>query len=218
MGYPEDIKNIIFDLGGVVIDLDRSKAVAALSALGIPDVNTLLGLYRQEGAFFKLETGHCSASEFFDCLRRMAVDAGAEAPTCRQIDKAFGEFLLGIPIQRLRRLRELREAGYRVYALSNTNPVMFHSQIAEFFRSEGLQTRDYFDGMVLSFEEGTCKPDEKIFQRLLRRYALEPEHTLMLDDGPANCEAARKAGMKALQVELPGGRDMMRITDDLLRS
>lgn len=218
MAHLEDIKNIVFDLGGVVIDLDRSKAVAALTALGIPDVDALLGLYCQQGAFYQLETGRCSAAGFFDHLRQMAVDAGADAPACSDIEHAFGEFLLGIPMRRLRRLRELREAGYRVFALSNTNPVMFHSQIADFFRAEGLETSDYFDGMVLSFEEGVCKPDEEIFRRVLRRFRLQPADTLMLDDGPANCEAARNVGMQALQVELPGGRDMMRITDELLHA
>ena len=68
------------------------------------------------------------------------------------------------------------------------------------FRVEGLSVLDYFDGMILSFQEKVCKPAPAIFEILLRRHSLEPEKTLFLDDSQKNCEAARRCGINALLV------------------
>lgn len=207
------IKNIVFDLGGVVIDLRRENAVEALTALGIRGVDELLGLYRQTGPFLELEIGELTAAEFFDAMRARA----REGVTDLQLQEAFNSFLTGLPEERLDRLRELRRKGYRVFALSNTNAVMFGSWIASAFRKQGLRADDYFDGIVASFREGVCKPDHEIFLRLLRRYGLDPAETLMLDDSEANCEAARHAGMHAEKVEAPGtGRDMLALTQPFI--
>ena len=75
-----------------------------------------------------------------------------------QIDDAFQAFITGIPAHRLAELRRLREAGYRIYLLSNTNPIMWNGVIAREFEKEGMRREDYFDGMVTSFEAGCVKP------------------------------------------------------------
>lgn len=210
------VHNIIFDLGGVVITLNRDKAVKALQDLGLKDADRMLDLYRQEGPFLGLETGRLTAAEFFDQIRSKCKETSGVEPTDAEIQDAFNEFLIGIPVVRLQRLRELRSKGFRIYALSNTNPVMYNSWIVNAFRQEGLSIHDYFDGVVASFEELTCKPDHKIFHIVMHRYNLSPESTLMLDDGPANCEAARSVGMKAIRVGLTEKDDMLAITQDLL--
>lgn len=204
-------KSIIFDLGGVVIDLRREAAIEALQALGVSDADNLLGLYRQQGPFLMLETGQMHAGEFFDTLRREC--PGADD---RQLTDAFNAFLIGIPTARLKRLRQLRDAGYHLYVLSNTNPVMYNSWIDRAFRAENLTINDYFDGIVVSFQELTCKPDPEIFSRLLRRYRLNAVETVMLDDSAANCEAARSVGMTAIQVGNTPDSDMLAITSPCL--
>jgi putative hydrolase of the HAD superfamily len=206
------IRNIVFDLGGVVINLHREGAVEALQALGLKDADTMLGLYRQEEPFLGIETGRLHTGEFFELIRMSCPGA-----TDVQITEAFNRFLVDIPVERLQRLRELRAKGYRIYALSNTNPVMFNSWIAEHFRQEGLSINDYFDGIVASFQELCCKPDLRIFQTVLRRYALQGEETLMLDDSAANCHAAREAGMLAMQIGKESDCDMLAVTDRFIR-
>lgn len=202
------IKNLIFDLGGVIIDLRRENAVDRLKAIGIADADELLGLYRQEGPFLKLEIGEMTPAQFFDALRKKCRPGTTDA----DIERAFNAFLTGLPEERLRMLRGLRERGFRVFALSNTNAVMYNSWIKDAFRAEGLGIDDYFEGVIASFREGVCKPDEEIFRIALRRYGLDPEETLMLDDSAANCEAARRTGMRAMEVGLPGsGRDVLSI-------
>lgn len=208
----ENIKAIVFDLGGVVIDLKRENAVAALEALGIKNADELLGLYRQDGPFLALEIGKISAAGFFDTMRVEASASGAPAPADMLIQEAFNSFLVALPVERLERLRALKSKGYRIFALSNTNPVMYPTWIAEHFKQEGLHINDYFEGIVTSFSEGCCKPDAEIFRRLLVRYDLDPASTLMLDDSEANCEAARSTGMQALRVGTTSATDMMALT------
>lgn len=210
-----EIRNLVFDLGGVIIDLKRDAAVEALEALGIPGVAEMLDPYCQRGIFLQLETGLVTAAEFYDYLRGKAVEAGAPAPTDVQIQDAFNAFLVRLPVERLQMLRRMRERGFRVYALSNTNPVMYHSWIADAFGAEGLMIDDYFDGIVTSFQQGRCKPDPMIFKTLTRRYSLRPEETLMLDDSPANCRGAEEAGLNCWRVKPAPDWDLDKQLDTL---
>lgn len=207
------VENVVFDLGGVVIDLERERAVAALEALGLEGANEMLGLYKQEEPFLGLETGRMTAGEFFDLLREKCPGA-----TDRMLTDAFNQFLIRIPEERLEMLRRMRMAGYRIFVLSNTNPVMYNSWIAKAFRAEGGSINDYFDGIVVSFQELTCKPDPAIFTTVMRRYGLNPSATLMLDDSDANCRAAASVGMHALRVGAEPGSDMVSICEMLLGS
>lgn len=208
------IENVIFDLGGVVIDLDRDRAVRALEELGLADADEMLGLYGQQEPFYGLETGERPAGEFFDIMRsRMKPGV-----TDKEISEAFNKFLVKLPGERLEMLRRMRMAGYRIFMLSNTNPIMFNSWIANAFRQEGGNVNDYFDGIVVSYEELMCKPNVAIFETLMRRYGLNPTATLMLDDSEKNCRAAAEAGAHAFQIGKTESDDMMAICGALLET
>lgn len=209
-----NINNVIFDLGGVVVDLDRDRAVRALEDLGLKDANEMLGLYGQQEPFYGLETGERPAGEFFDIMRER-MNPGV---TDSQITTAFNEFLVRIPVERLAMLRRMRMAGFRTFVLSNTNPVMFNTWIDRAFRQEGGTVNDYFDGVVVSFEELMCKPNVVIFETLMRRYGLNPSETLMLDDSDKNCRAAAEAGAHAFQVGKTDKDDMLAICGALLEA
>lgn len=193
------IKNLLFDLGGVIMDLDRSRCVEAFKALGMKDPDDFLGLYGQKGDFLALESGEIGADEFHSRIRPLF---GQPEPSDAQIDEAFNEFLIGIPQRRLEALRALRR-DYRVCLLSNTNPIMMESKIAEEFRQEGLELADYFDGVVTSYEAKCCKPGKQIFDYAERICGLVPAETLFFDDSQANVDAARSYGFKAVLVR-PG--------------
>lgn len=208
------IKNIIFDLGGVVIDLDRRDAIDALAGLGIKDASALLGVYSQKGPFLLLETGEISESEIYDMLLPYC----DKETRCTDIRDAFEEFLKGIPVERLRMIRNLRDKGYKVFVLSNTNPLMYNHWIDNAFRQEGKSINDYFDGIVVSFQERICKPDPQIFKNLVERYHLEPEETLMLDDSEANCKSAESIGLQSVCVKPDGNTSFMEICNRLLNN
>lgn len=189
------IKNLLFDLGGVIMDLDRMECVRAFEKLGMKDVGEFLGEYGQKGDFLALERGEISAGEFRARVRPRLNRPVSDA----ELDEAFNRFLVGIPVGRLRELRELRQK-YGIYLLSNTNPIMFNSFIAEQFRQEGLEMKDYFDGMVTSFEAKCYKPEKAIFDYTAAHCGIRPEETLFFDDSQANVDAAIAAGWQAVHV------------------
>lgn len=210
--YMKNVKNIIFDLGGVVIDLDRSMAIKALQDLGVTQAGTLLGKYEQKGPFLKLETGELTSSELFDTLLPLC----RPGTTATEIRDAFEKFLVDLPVQRLATIRELRARGFKVFVLSNTNPIMYNHWIENKFRQEGKTVNDYFDGIVASFQERACKPDPQIFKNLIERYNLVPEETVLLDDSEANCKSAQTLGLNAVQVMKTGENSFSAICNRLL--
>lgn len=209
----EKIKNVIFDLGGVIIDLDRNAAARALVDLGIVEADRLLGEYEQKGLFLLLEEGQISDSELYDALLALCTPG----TTCTDIRNAFERFLIGIPVERLRKIEEIRKAGYKTFVLSNTNPIFYNVWIAEAFRQDGKTINDYFDGIVASFQEQVCKPNPKIFENLLNRYHLKANETIFLDDSSANCAAAEALGIHTVTITPDGPTSFDAATDSLLK-
>lgn len=205
-------KNIIFDLGGVIIDIRREAAVAALEKLGIVEADKLLGEYEQKGLFLLLEEGRLSDAEMYDALMAL-VNPGT---TCTDIKTAFEDFLVGLPVERLRRIDLLRQAGYRTFVCSNTNPIFFNDWIAKAFRQDGKSINDYFDGIVVSFQELMCKPNPQIFTNLLERYKLNPSETIFLDDSEANCASANTCGITTVCITESGPSSFASVTSSLL--
>lgn len=189
------IKNLLFDLGGVIMDICRLNCVASFERLGMKDADSFLGEYSQKGPFLQLEEGAISEEQFRDAVRQF-IDGKVSD---EQIDKAFCDFLVGIPSHRLVELRELKK-NYKIYMLSNTNLIMWRSRIAEDFRQEGLEREDYFDGIVTSFEAKSIKPEAKIFHTVVEKFGIKPEETLFLDDSQKNLDAAAKMGFQTLLI------------------
>lgn len=196
---------LLFDLGGVIMNIERESAVRAFQALGMADADGFFDPYEQHGSFGLLEAGQISPEEFRADVRR----SFREGVTDDEIDSALCEFLRGIPAERLERLKELREKGYKVYMLSNTNPIMWNRYILRAFPG-GVER--YFDGTVTSFEAGVCKPDARIYELAIRKFGLTPAETTFFDDGPANIAAAGRLGFKTRLVQ--GDDTMLKLTEN----
>lgn len=203
------IKNLLFDLGGVIMDIERMRAVRALQALGMADADSVLGEYAQKGPFGLLESGAITVDEFH---RLMASHIDGEV-SYEDIDRAFVTFLVGIPPHRLDALRQLRKR-FGIYMLSNTNPIMWETEIKRQFRQQGYEMEDYFDGIVTSFEARVMKPDPRIFDYTRDKLSILPEETLFLDDSETNCAAARACGWHAAHV--PAGKEFTEIIETFL--
>lgn len=189
------IKNLLFDLGGVIMDIRRENCEEAFRQLGMADIGEYLGDYGQKGPFAALEEGKISEEEFRAEVRKHI----AREVSDEEIDRAFNRFLTGIPVRRLEELRKLR-GKYKLYMLSNTNSIMWRQDIAKAFRQEGLAVDDYFDGIVTSFEAKCCKPAPGIFNRVVEKFGIRPEETVFFDDSKANVEAAAKLGFATRHV------------------
>ena len=106
-----NIKNLLFDLGGVIVDIQRERCVNALTRLGMPDADRMIGLYEQTGPFQLLEQGRITLPEFRNLMRPHF----SRAVTDAEIDDAFSAFIVDIPLKRLEALRDLRRR-YRTFA------------------------------------------------------------------------------------------------------
>ncbi|MEF9923222.1 MAG: HAD family phosphatase [Muribaculaceae bacterium] len=192
------VKNLLFDLGGVIMDIERDRCVASLTALGMDNASELLGLYVQSGAFLELEEGKITASEFRNAMRERISTNVSDA----QLDAAFNDFLIGIPTHRLKSLRKLKQQ-YKVFMLSNTNSIMFDSKIDKCFRAEGYTVDDYFDGIALSYKAKCAKPSPEIFNYTIAHLAINPAETVFFDDSQKNLDAAVPFGFQTHLV-VPG--------------
>lgn len=189
------IKNILLDLGGVIMDIERSHAVKALEEAGMPTANDMLGEYGQKGPFLALEKGDIDADEFHRQLRPYFT----REVTDDEIDNAFIQFLVGIPVSRLRDLEKMH-GRYRLYMLSNTNPIMWEKYIKDAFKQDGHDMDYYFDGVVASFAAHAYKPDARIFEYAVEQLGIVPGETLFLDDSTKNLEAAAALGFQTAHV------------------
>ena len=200
------IKVIIFDFGGVLINLNRQAAVDKLVELGVHDADELLNNYVQSGLFLDLESGAVTPDEFRSKLRDKY---NLQHITDEQIDEAFLAFLLDIPEYKLQLLRQLKSSArnavgepVRIVMLSNTNGIHFPYCIKKHFEYDGYKMSDYFDALYLSYEMRASKPDDEIFLKLLEAEKVKPEECFFLDDGPRNIESAQRLGFQVHLVKL----------------
>ena len=201
------IKNLLFDQGGVIVDIKRDRCLDEMRKLGMDHPELLIGLYKQEGPFFALENGDITLDQFHDALRPL-MPAGVSD---EYMDHAFSSFIVGIPLHRLVALRELRKR-YKTFILSNTNPLMFEGVIARGFAQEGMDVNTYFDGVTVSYKAHSCKPDRKIFEYAISTMGIVPQETLFFDDGQENLDVAAQLGFRTALVE-PGVEFMDIITN-----
>ena len=186
------IKNIIFDMGGVLLGIDIQACYDEFAALGCPQMNKLIDPYLQSGVFLDLEEGKISPDEFY----RKVKETMCPHITDRQIDNALCKMITAPEPYKLDLLGELKAKGYGVYLLSNTNPIMFPRFRDTYFRSRGLTIDAYFDKLFLSYEMKMVKPDPRIFAKVIAGTGINPAETLFIDDGAKNTEAGAKAGLQ----------------------
>ncbi|MDR2955855.1 MAG: HAD family phosphatase [Prevotella sp.] len=191
------VKNILFDLGGVIITLNKRQALDRFTEIGFPNIEDYLNEFRQEGIFLEYEEGKIGPEEFYKEFRRLA---GNENISSEDIDSGWMGFLAGIPGYKFELLKELRKK-YKVYLLSNTNPSIMGWAMSKDFSPEGLPLNAFFDKCYLSFEIGHAKPEPEIFHYIIEDSGMIPEETLFLDDGKANVEMGQKLGFQTYQVD-----------------
>lgn len=188
------IKNIVFDLGGVIMTLDPAEALRRFKALGLSDAERYLDAYTQSGIFGNLEEGKITAEDFRSKLSSLT---GHEL-TFDECKHAWLGYRKDVPQRNLDLLKELRAKGYRLILLSNTNPFMMDWALSCEFDGKGSFLNDYFDALYLSYRLGIMKPAPDFFRQVLDNENILPEETLFVDDGPRNVEAAGKLGFMTM--------------------
>lgn len=193
----KQIKNIAFDLGGVVIALSYEQAVRRFEEIGLKDARQHLDAFHQRGIFGDLERGIISTEEFRTELGKLI---GREV-TYDECLYAWHGYVEYVPQKNLQMLLKLRQLGYKVCLLSNTNPFMMQWAMSNEFDGNGHSMDYYFDNLYLSYKYKYMKPSPEIFKIMLEGQQSSAEETLFIDDGQKNVEAAKELGMKTLFPE-----------------
>lgn len=209
------IKNVIFDLGGVLLNLDFQRYLDEFKALGV-DVDKMLKADNKgtcgggstmcdgmsaNGIMDLYQVGKISSSDFFaETLKECK-----QGTTIEDVITAWNSWILDIPQYKLDLIKDLRNRGFKVYMLSNTNEAHWTKIEKDNFPEP---TSNYFDDIFLSQELGLAKPGKEIYLEVLTRISdgqgqvVKPEECLFIDDSKANCDAANALGIKAVKYEI----------------
>jgi len=183
-------KNIIFDLGNVVLDIDLNITINRFKDMGFKTDGNFLSKYKQSGVFCDLEEGRISGDEFALALKEEMNDD----VTTSQIIEAWNALLLDYDTERIETIIKLRES-HKLYILSNTN--IFHIEACAYNVPIVGSLDKLFDKAYYSYEMGLSKPHKEIFEALLNDAGIKASETLYLDDSKANIEAAEALGIES---------------------
>lgn len=202
----DHIKNIIFDLGVVIINIDTDLTVRAMKNLGFNDFQESYTLFRQTDLFNKLEKGLISDEDFRTELRKHVKNEVKD----EDFDKAWSAMLLDFPLERINLIKNLGER-YNIYLLSNTNAIHYNQYSKDFKNEYGFDFNSLFKKAYYSFQMGMRKPDINIFEFALSDSNLKPEETLFIDDLKTNIESAKKTGLQTFWLDVEEGNDIVKI-------
>ncbi len=190
------IRTIIFDFGGVVIDIDYVRTIRKFKEYGVKDFEKRFSKATQDEFFQHLERGEVSKRDF---LTKMRLVSGNRL-TDEQIISAWDALIIGYSPGRIRLLQKIKPY-YRLILLSNTNELHIEKALHLFAQSYDFEFSSLFDYVYWSYETGMRKPEPEIFQFVLDKHRLLPEETLFIDDSIQHIEGAKTLGIQAYHLK-----------------
>jgi putative hydrolase of the HAD superfamily len=207
----KDIKQIIFDLGGVILNIDYHLTIKAFIDLGVEDFDGIYCQAKQINLFDDLDKGLIKPQQFRDELRKLTGIPLSDD----DIDKAWNAILLDFPEENIALLQDAKK-HYRTFILSNTNEIHFPVYTKMLQQKFGInELSDLFEKEYYSHKLGLRKPDKKIFELVLSENNLNPAETLFIDDSEQNTEAASALGIQTYLIK-PGEKLTSLFLDGIL--
>jgi HAD superfamily hydrolase (TIGR01509 family) len=204
-----EIKNIIFDLGGVIINLDIPRTILEFNKLSAKPFETIYTQLQQSPIFDLYDKGQLSELDFFTQLK----DHLKERVTHTQMIFAWNAMLLDFPPHRFQLLNELK-SKYRLFLLSNTNETHVTQLETDLYKAHGYKNLEpFFEKVYYSCRVGMRKPDTEIFELVLNQNKLKADETIFIDDSPQHIEGAIKVGIQSYL--LPKDKDVKDLIVDL---
>ena len=188
-------KNIIFDLGNVLVKLNPEGCIGAFKAIGMGELVEQNPQSEGMKLMSKLGVGMITTEEFCDAARKLT---GSDVANEDIIDAA-NKMLVVIPAEKKERLLQLKKAGYRLFLLSNTIDVHWDYCVEYLFPYQNHGVEDYFEQCFLSQRMHLAKPNARIYEEVIKQANINPDETLFIDDLKENCEAAEKLGIHTFQ-------------------
>jgi putative hydrolase of the HAD superfamily len=206
----QNISAIIFDLGGVILNIDYNKPAEQFKKLGLENFSELYSKAQQNGLFDNLETGKINKRQFCESLRNIS----GKWLSDKQIIDAWNSLLLDLPAERMELLFKLKKK-FKLYLLSNTNEIhvdYFENYIEKQYGS--FIFKEIFTKYYYSHQLGYRKPDKVCFEYVLHKNNLNPQETLFIDDSLQHIEGAKSCGI--ITRHLANGEDIITVFDTLL--
>ena len=190
------IKNIIFDLGGVILDLDESITYKELGKMGI-NTSELAHSKDLMEILSKFDTGIYTAPTF---RKKMKALIGQEKMTDQKFDSIWDAMLLDIPRERIEAIEKVKK-HYKIFLMSNSNVIHYDLYVRDLQLRFGYNEFDeLFNKSYFSFAEHLEKPDPRFFELILDHEGLLPEETLFIDDTAANIKVAQSLGIRTYHI------------------
>ena len=192
-----NIKNIVFDLGKVLLNLDFNASIIAFQKLGLKtDVLDNKQAY-SDPVFYELEVGKVTPEEFCNRIRKVLNNPNA---TDLQIEDAWFAMILDIPANRVKVVQELSK-NYNVYLFSNTNKIHIDRLHRAFIAEHGIDFSSLFVKDYYSHEIHERKPDISSYQKVIELSGINPEESIFIDDLEKNIIGAQQAGLKTFWLK-----------------
>ena len=187
-----DVKNIIFDYGGVIINIDFKLTINAFKELGFLDVEECIFQSKGSDLLVKMEKGHISIKDFRNEIRNISKQNFSD----EQIDFAWNALLLDMPSKRIKLIEQLK-TKYRVFLLSNTNIIHYNTYLKSLQSEFGYADfNSLFEKAWFSHDLGMIKPSAEIYNFVIKDASILPQETLFIDDSEINITGAKNAGLK----------------------
>lgn len=191
----KNIDTIIFDFGGVLINIDYHRTIEAFKELGIEDFEERYSQADQGSLFTDLEVGKISTQGFVNDLLR-SLPSGTSP---NKVVHAWNAMILDVPKSTVDLLKSL-QGKYRLFLLSNTNEIHIPKAMSEWKKTSKDDFYDCFEHVYLSHEMGLRKPNEEIFRRVCVEQNIQPENALFIDDSAQHIIGARKIGLNTFHL------------------
>lgn len=185
--------NIIFDLGGVIEKIDPKGVIAEFKKIGVRHAEDFFSLYRQSEMCSNFETGHISSKEFIAHIKSLCKNSVSD----KDIISAWCANQLGVEKSTLSVLKTLRSRNYKLYILSNTNPIHYAMILRNFKHEHNEEFEPLFNHVFLSYEIGKRKPNNAPYQHLMDSGIL-PLKSIYIDDLDENLTSPRNLGFSTL--------------------
>ena len=193
------IRNIVFDFGGVVCNIDFKLSELKFRELGFTGFNPSYSFEESEDVFRKIEGGKISIPDFIAVLKKH-LRAGT---TDEEVLLAWNAMIMDLPSQRVKLLEEIKKS-YRIFILSNSNEIHYHKYLEDFNKTYGYASfGDLFEKTWFSFQIHLQKPAKEIFEYIILDGSLKAGETLFIDDSFQHIEAAAAVGLRTFHLQPP---------------
>lgn len=191
----QNIEALVFDYGGVIVNIDDNKVAKTMTDLGVSRFKQILHAKKIKKLMRQFIDGLVPTDQTLNEILSLC----REDATKEELLNVLNELCGDLPVSRLQSLAQLKKK-YKVYLLSNISDVLWEGSVKQ-IKSCGFQPEECFDDFFLSYEMGVAKPDHRIYEMMIEKTGLNPATTVFFDDREDNYMAGKELGFHSVFVK-----------------